>query len=78
MFKENKVMVIIVIVIYSIILFVEVPSLFQQEKKKELILYFTLITFSFILNLLLSLDIKIPSPAEPIKKIVFMILGKSS
>jgi len=69
-------LVLLVIVVYSIIAFIEVPPLVQNQQKKELILYSFALSAAFVISLLLSLDVKVPSPAVPIEKAIKTIMGK--
>ena len=68
--------VIFVILIYIIIGCIEIIPMIKQKKKRELILYSPLFISAFVMSVLLSIGVKIPSPAEPIEKIVMTILGK--
>lgn len=69
-------MFILVIIAYSIIGILEIIPLIKKNQRKELILYTALFTIAFIMSLLLSLDVKIPSPAKPIEKMVKAVMGK--
>lgn len=69
-------MVIIVILVYLIIGVIEMVPLVKKNQKKELIFYSITFMGAFIMSLLLSLGVKIPSPAKPIEKIVTTIMGK--
>lgn len=69
----------IAIVIFSVIVtfFVifDLIPIFQQKQFKAFWVYIILISFSYILSLLLVIDIKLPSPAEPLKKLVSLVFG---
>lgn len=69
----------IAIVIFSVIVtfFVifDLIPIFQQKQFKAFWVYIILISFSYILSLLLVIDIKLPSPAEPLKKLVSFVFG---
>lgn len=67
---------VLVILGYIIIGFIEIVPLYKKKQKKELILYSITFTIAFVMSVLLSLGVKIPSPAKPIEKIVLTILGK--
>lgn len=69
-------MFVIIIIGYIIIGIIEIIPLIKQNKKKELVLYSVLFGSAFIISLLLSIGVKIPSPAKPIEKIVEAIVGK--
>ncbi|QXM05083.1 hypothetical protein [Crassaminicella indica] len=68
-------MVILIILVYIIIGVVEIVPLVKKNQKKELILYSITFIAAFIMSILLSLGVKIPSPAKPIEKVVKMIIG---
>lgn len=70
-------MFVLVILIYLLIAYIELTPLYRNKKVKELILSSILITSAFVISLLLSLGVKVPSPAKPIEKIVLFVLGKS-
>ncbi|QEK11219.1 hypothetical protein FQB35_01895 [Crassaminicella thermophila] len=68
-------MVLLIILVYLIIGVIEITPLVKRNQKKELILYTITFMTAFIISLLLSLGVKIPSPAKPIEKIVKMVIG---
>lgn len=69
-------MFIIVILIYLIIGLLEILPLIRQKQKKELIIYSVLFSGAFIMSLLLSFGIELPSPAGPIETVVKAIIRK--
>ena len=68
-------MIILIILAYLIIGIVEIIPLIKNRQKKELILYSIIFISAFTLSILLSLGVKIPSPAKPIEKVVKLIIG---
>ncbi len=70
-------MYILIILGYLIIGVFEIVPLVKHKQIKELVVYSILFSFAFTLSLLLSLDVKIPSPAIPIENIIKSIIGKS-
>ena len=68
-------LVVLVIIVYVIIGYIEIAHLYNKKQKKELVLYSITLIFAFTLSVLLCLGVKIPSPANPIEKIVMTILG---
>lgn len=69
------------IFITIIICAIEVPSLWKQKLKKELIIFFILLSMGFTLSTLLALNIKVPPILDavefvfrPISDIVFSFL----
>ncbi|MCG8482349.1 MAG: hypothetical protein MJA31_03495 [Clostridia bacterium] len=69
-------MFVLVILVYVLIGIIEIVPLIKNNQKKELILYSFLFVAAFILSLLLSLGVDIPSPADYIQKAVEAIIGK--
>ena len=70
-------MFVIVILLYAAVGFYEIfPLAKAKEKKRELVLYSILFSLAFTISLLLSLGVEIPSPADPIEKVVMFVLGK--
>jgi hypothetical protein len=71
-------MFLLVIIAYSIVIFFETTLLLKEKNTGKTIFYFSLIIFSMIISILLSLGIQLPSPADGIKDIVQTILGKKN
>ena len=69
-------MYILIILGYLIIGAIEIIPLYRKKQKKELTVYCIFFLAAFIISLLLSLGVKIPSPAKPIEAIVKAVLGK--
>jgi len=69
-------MFIIIIAIYALIIFIELPTLLKENEVKKSILYLFFILIPIIIDVLLSINIQIPSPSNGIKKVVFMIIGR--
>lgn len=68
-------MILLIILAYLIIGIIEIIPLIKNKQKKELILYSVTFISAFTLSVLLSLGVKIPSPAKPIEKVVKFIIG---
>lgn len=68
--------VVLVILVYIIIGIIEMVPMMKRNQKKELVLYTILFGSAFIISLLLSVGVKVPSPAKPIEKIVKAIIGQ--
>ncbi|MFZ5966901.1 MAG: hypothetical protein ACOYVK_06975 [Bacillota bacterium] len=69
-------MFVLVILAYIVIGAIEIIPLIKKKQKKELVVYSVLFGGAFILSLLLSLGVEIPSPAKYITKIVEAVVGK--
>lgn len=62
-----------IIVAYIAVICFEVIQLLKNNQKKEMILYLGVMIISLVISVLLSIGVKIPSPAVFIQKIVTMI-----
>lgn len=71
-------MFLIIIILYILVMFFESIPLLKEKKKGKIICYFSLIIFSMIISLLLSMGVQLPSPSNAIKNIVVSIFGKSN
>ncbi len=67
--------VVLVIIAYVIIGYFEISRLNNDNQKKELVLYSITFFLAFIISILISLDIKIPSTVMLTEKIITSILG---
>jgi len=65
-----------VILAYFIIIGIELHPIIKSKKKKNLVLYLIAMGTSFIVCILISLDITIPNPVKPIEKFITMLFGK--
>jgi uncharacterized membrane protein len=68
----------LVVLMYFIIFLLEGLPLLKDKQKGSLILYFTIFIISFSLMSMITLGVEVPSPSEPIKKVVFILLGKKA
>ncbi len=66
--------IIVISVITLILVFKEMKPLYQQERKTFWV-YTAILGFAFVLWCLNGLDVKIPSPADPIRDAVKAIFG---
>lgn len=62
--------VVLVILTYALIIIVDMIPLFKSIKKKERLLYVSVITVSFIISIILSLNIKTPNPIQFYEKLI--------
>ncbi|PAB58216.1 hypothetical protein [Anaeromicrobium sediminis] len=69
-------MLFLVLIVYGIIGIIEITPLVKKKKKKDLVVYLVLYTSALVLSVLISIGVKIPSPAIPIQKMVESIIGK--
>ncbi|MCY6369058.1 hypothetical protein [Clostridium ganghwense] len=68
-------MTFVIIFTYIAISYFEAIHLLKNNKKKEVTLYFIMMITSLVLSILLSIGVKVPSPAVFIEKIVTMVTG---
>lgn len=68
-------MIVLTILCYAILGVYELVPLYKQHQFRELWLNFVIGTGSFTIAILISLGVQIPSPAEPIKQVVFSLIG---
>jgi hypothetical protein len=61
---------------YAMISFVDLKASFRNQDKAKLIVYFMLMSISCAIGIASRYVKNMPSPAEPIKDIVFSIMGK--
>jgi hypothetical protein len=66
-------MFLLVIAVFGIIGFLEILPLVKQGQVKELILYVSIFLAAFIISLLLSMNIKLPSPAQPMDELIKVV-----
>lgn len=62
------------LIAYSLIIFYEGFPLFQKRQRKQLIIYFFLLSFSLVISILLALDVKILNLAVIINNIFAYLL----
>ncbi len=62
----NKI-IYLLITIYIFIAAMQIPSLIKQKYWRELVAFSLFITLAFTFSLLISLDVKIPSPLKVIQ-----------
>lgn len=69
-------MAVMMILSYAITSFIDIKSDYKDHGKAELVVYFTLMTISCVIGTASGYVENMPSPAEPIKHIVFTLMGK--
>jgi hypothetical protein len=69
-------MFIMMILSYTITSFIDLKATYHNQDKVKLIVYFTLMIISCAIGIASGYVDNMPSPAIPIKHIVFRILGK--
>lgn len=61
---------------YAVIAILDLRATYHNQDKVKLYVYFMLMTISCAIGIAIGYMENIPSPAEPIKRIVFMVIGK--
>jgi hypothetical protein len=61
---------------YVIVTVIDTAKTFKNKEYKKLAVYYTLILISLSIGILIGLDIKVPSPADSIEKIVKAITAQ--
>ncbi|NLM13010.1 hypothetical protein [Defluviitalea saccharophila] len=69
-------MFILVIITYIPLLILELMTLYKKKYWQDFWVNLFLGSVSFIIALLISLHVKVPSPAEPIKNIILSMFGE--
>jgi uncharacterized membrane protein (DUF2068 family) len=69
-------MFIAVIVVYALLAFYESVPLFKQKLWRDFWTHAIFWIISFAAAILLCFDVKLPSPAKPIRDLVVSIFGK--
>ncbi|MBU3146647.1 hypothetical protein [Clostridium sp. CF012] len=71
-------MFLLVIISYIIVMLFETIPLLKEKNSGKIFFYFSLIMFSMIISVLLTLGVQLPSPSNGIKYIVEGIFGKNN
>mgnify|MGYP005836666087 CR=1 FL=1 len=61
--------------IYLFFIVNDLIPVYKEEKRNVFWLYISLFAFAYIMHLLILIDVKLPSPAEPIRKAVTSLFG---
>jgi hypothetical protein len=69
-------MIVLVIIGYSFLAIYEYRPLYKQKLWYDFWTNVVLGVFSFAIAILLSLDVEIPSPLEPIRELIISIIGE--
>lgn len=69
-------MILLVILIYSMLGIYEFVPLYKQRLWSDFSVNAVLAVLSFIVAVLLCFNVRIPSPEEPIRKMIIFIFGK--
>jgi len=68
-------MLVFVILFYALIVVFELLPMIKKSPKKDLWLFVIGLAISFVLAVLISLNVRLPSPSKGIETIIFMLKG---
>ena len=68
-------MLVFVILLYTFIIIFELIPMIKKRRKKDLWVYIIGLAISFILAVLISFNVKLPSPNKMIEDIILMLKG---
>ncbi|NLD46363.1 MAG: hypothetical protein GX660_04080 [Clostridiaceae bacterium] len=69
-------MLILVIIGYTVLAVYEFVPLYSKKQWRDFWVNIGVGLFSMVIAVMLSLNVKIPSPADPIKEIITFMFGK--
>lgn len=69
-------MVILVILAYALIIYWDLIPLYRKKLWRDFGVNMALTLLTFVMALLISVDVSIPSPIYPIQSLIISILGK--
>jgi hypothetical protein len=69
-------MFVMMILSYAITSFLDLKATYHNQDKVKLMVYFTIMTVSCAIGIASGYVETMPSPSEPIKHIVFRLMGK--
>lgn len=69
-------MFVMMILSYAVFGFLDLKATHQEKGKYELAVYITLMAISWAIGTASGYVEQMPSPAEPIKQMVFVLMGK--
>lgn len=67
--------VVIYLLIITFFVINDIIPAFNEKRWKEFYLYSALFGFSFLIDLLIILQFKLPTPAAPIRNLIIYIMG---
>lgn len=60
---------------YALIILFDLVPIYKQKDKKVFWIYLSIITFTYLIHIMIILNIDVPSPAEPIKNVIINIFN---
>ncbi|HCC06630.1 MAG TPA: hypothetical protein DEP72_00495 [Clostridiales bacterium] len=69
-------MIVAVVLVYALVIFIQLVPVYKNNNRRDFWVNLTITIISFIIAILLSLNIKISSPSDSIKDIIIALLGK--
>lgn len=68
-------MALLIVGLYIALAFLEIPPLIQKKDRKQVVVYCMLYIGALVISVLLTLQVKLPSPADPIDRLLTLIKG---
>ncbi len=68
-------LIFLIILVFAVICYIEVPDLVKKKYWRELIVFFVFLIPGLVLTIMLSLDMYIPNPNRGIEFIVARVLS---
>lgn len=68
-------MIFIVLIGYALIVFLDIIPTYKDGTRKEFWVSTGILSVSFVLFILLSFEVQIPSPADPLEQLITTIFG---
>lgn len=68
---------VIVILLFVFVYFFDYKPVFKNGKKNEKIVHVSIMAISFVILILFSIGITLPSPTEPIKNVINLLFDVS-
>ncbi|MCX7921971.1 MAG: hypothetical protein N3B21_08170 [Clostridia bacterium] len=69
-------MILLVLIVYVLLIIYEFMPLYKQKLWRDFWVNMVLAAFSLTVAILLSLDVKVPSPEAPIRETITSVFGK--
>lgn len=69
-------MYVLVALAYLAVSFVEILSLYRNQKKKEIVFFSVVMAFSFVISILLLAGVELPKPIDLIEKLLSGVAKK--
>lgn len=68
-------LLVLLTIFYIILIIFDLTPIYLNKQWKVLGVYLTMLVVSYVIQVLLIFDVKVPTPADPIKRIVVFVFG---